>query len=262
MKRYGDSSRGAGSKIHENLYIELDCLLDTRYGVLVEAIGDKVEYVLANGYHSRLRDEFRYGPNPEDIITRKQFEELYKKRNVSHLKKTILTGMVKLLIDFVQKAKQAMGAGDIDSSSIVLNTYPYDLTPEEKNAFKEALRGCVNPAFNYKLCHLSPAELTPALCRSEYSYMIMYDAGEWLEAQTPRWPALQMPDVVVTTPMLFRGTDMTDEELIQEGKSSHIPYADKPVDPLYVHFRALQLLAQQLVGLEYIPVNQFCVLTE
>lgn len=250
------------AKVHEVLYIELDCLLDTRYGVLVSLLGEKVQYVLANGYFTRIRDEFKYGPNPEDIITREQFKEAYDKRSIDHLKQTIMTPMLGILTEFVEKAKLGQGAGDIDSSAITINTYPYQLDDETKEALKDALRVRVNPLYNYSFCYLSPADLNPVHCRSSYSYMVMYDAGEWLSTHAKQWHVVQTPDVVLSTPMLLRGTDISDEELVKEAVSNPMQFGNDKVDPQFAAFRATQLLAQQLVGLQYLPVKEFSVMTK
>lgn len=250
-------SMGSKKQQAENLYIELDCLLDTRYGVLYKHIGHKLGYVMDHGYRERFRDEFRYGDGPDDFISREEFKKLYDARDLDTLRYSVMTNMVHILIEFVQKAKLNIGSGDYSSSSIVINTYPFKVDDGLREALKEALRHRVNPAFNYRFVHMSPEELTPAYCRNEFSYMIMYEADHWMHVHTPRWPSFQMPDIVVTTPMILRGTEISDEGLVNEAKANPMTYGNEEVNPLYAAFRATQFLASHLVSLQFVETKLF-----
>jgi hypothetical protein len=54
----------------------------------------------------------------------------------------------------------------------------------------------------------------------------------------------------------------TDEELVKEAISNPMQFGNDKVDPQFAAFRATQLLAQQLVGLQYLPVKEFSVMTK
>lgn len=223
------------------LMITLDCLLDTRIGVLFSFGGEAIETALDEKYYSRQEDKFTG-------IDTDAFNERYQKRDKETLKNSGVTKMITLLQEFVFKTlNQSLVTPHHYLPKIVLNTYPYVLSEAEKETFAKVLIHYTGEKCQVELIHLSPEELTPVFVKRHFSVMIMYHYLEWIEthAKTEAFKTVSCPDVTLMGPALyFNGPPKIEELQILERQN---------VSP----FKAVEMIASPFIGLKLLPVEDF-----
>ena len=161
------------------MYIDLDALFDTRIGLL--NLLDKklsIDLVDSDDYKYRFYDEFEY-------ISNNVFINFYRERDVSILKNSYITRAIELLfveLDVILTEK--IDLGEDTPVTLDVNSYPYVLTDNEKELFKEAIQVYgLTPNLTINILYEPITELTLAKAGGKYSIMIMYDATTWLDYQ-------------------------------------------------------------------------------
>lgn len=223
------------------LMVMLDCLLDTRIGVLFSFGEDKMSDVLNGNYYTRQEDKFT-GIDPE------LFKQRYQTRNKETLKNTGVTKIITLLQEFVFKTlNQSLVTPHHMLPKIVLNTYPYDLSETEKETFVKVLMHYTKQKCQIEVIHKAPIELTPTFVKRHFSVMIMYHYVEWLEihSQSEAFKTVMCPEVTLIAPALFfNGTPKTDELQVLERQR---------MSP----FKAIEMIASPFIGLRLMPIEDF-----
>jgi hypothetical protein len=109
----------------ETIYVDLDCLLDTRLGTLAKINPELASNALMNGYHERDEDIFE-GVGVED------YRKAYEARDVDTLTLSVITGMFSFLHECVLAAfKRIQIDGIFDAIQLEVNYWPYELDDEE-----------------------------------------------------------------------------------------------------------------------------------
>lgn len=226
------------------IYIEYDALIDTRLGTLARINSDVAKSVLESGtYHTRLNNEF---PG----IDKTEFAEMYQKRDVDTLKMSIVTNAIRLLVDLVGTlAEQAIATPYHGGSKIVVNTYPYKLSAEEKDTIGLAIRGWIGNLAPVELVHIATKDLTPRYCKDTYTLMIVYDHQEWMTTHAQAFIETRLPEVTMYVPALYFENTPTTEELEKLYKEAAHPMI------------ALEMLASPIIQLKVIDVSFFSILT-
>lgn len=181
------------------LYIELDCLLDTRLAQLYSYGEEYAEAALMNGYLERLEDKF---PN----VDPEQFSLDYKNRTKTLLQHALMTPMVELVADFVNKTQLNYINSSLETTpKVVVNTYPYDLTIEEQKILLIGLYTHINPECPIEFIHESMEDITPSKVKSDYAVVVMYRYDRWLEhhSETGDFAKITCPDVALIAPRIF-----------------------------------------------------------
>lgn len=234
------------------IYVELDCLQDTRIATLAKIDQELASRTLRNGYHTRLSDEF-------DGVSHEDFKRLYQSRDVQTLMLSAPTEIHTLILRLIEIQDKA--AVELNSPyrservSVVVNTYPYQLSEVELTEIGKALVVRLSQQTSVTLVHLSPTELTPAYVKANFNSMVMYDFDTWLSehfAVDPEKCNMEsvfkslLHGVTVFAPAIYHQKP-SDEELEREVKEVAHPFV------------AIEMLARTIIGLELIDVAPFCV---
>lgn len=193
------------------VYIELDALLDTRLGVLYQADPELAVKVLdSNKYRKRLIDRFGH-------ISAEKFEELYKKRDIDTLKKSVLTNMPYFLQRLVKDCIVHSSVTNVDQElCFVVNTYPYVF---EDESLLTMLKDCIGyhmlDAVDIRIVHMPPEELTPRYVKENFDILIMYRFQEWLYMHRDEFLIHRCPAVTLVAPAIY-WKEMPDAETINE----------------------------------------------
>lgn len=182
----------------EVVYIDLDCLLDTRIGVIAQVNPKKAEAILnSETYHNRVRDEF-------DGISYDDFRKLWSQRNAETLKLSVLTNIIPLLTAIAQAHIQSCHEkNERFEMELVINTYPYELDTETSTEIAAAFQEKLNNIITVRSERISIGFLTPKYCRENFGVMIIYDLEPWVESQMKNFETQQMPKVTVFSPALY-----------------------------------------------------------
>lgn len=179
------------------VYVDLDALMDTRLGTLVELDDSLLEHVMKNGYTSRDEDVF-----PD--VPKELYRELYKKRDTQTLLYSIKTKMLEYLKETIQAMRKVLPLEAYGSKvDITINAYPFTLTPEQRQTYAELITDALGPLVNVQVIYAGPELFTPTYCKSNYSLIIKYEYADWLEYHAHAFQKHPIPDVTLFVPDIW-----------------------------------------------------------
>ena len=192
---------------NNGIYIELDTILDTRFTV-ANTINPKEfkKYYLTGQYQTRVKDVF--GKITNDI-----FMARYRVRDKLILVNSEPTRIMHLIKSYIiEQTGIIRNRGGLTGVSVILNTYPYELTDSEQKMFsnilsKEVLRVPV------KFVHMKPIEVTPMWVYDNICGMFMYSGLEWLELHSSTRAIMKRPllDVNLFIPTIVIGNMLSKD---------------------------------------------------
>ena len=223
-----------------SLMIELDCLLDTRIGVIASMGGDELKTIIATDYHNRAMDIF---PG----IDNDKFQEMYANRDKTILKNSMITPMGDMLKDFVHKTINLIHTSPFHMKpKIIINLYPYQLNEDEIVNIIVSVRAKTLGLADVTAVNLSYEQLTPSYVKNNVSILVLYEYYKWLEAQSlnEAFKKVTCPEVALLGPAIF--FKIPDKQLKQD---------DNP-------FKAMEELAAPFISLGLIPIKNFSLVTQ
>lgn len=183
--------------------VELDCLLDTRMGVVSYMDSSLAEELAAHpDYFSRLDDKFDkilpYFPQAE-------WEANYAKRTTEMIMgHSYMTGIVQRLKSY-QDAIATYG-GDMpvqQKLAVTVNLYPYAFSDSDKAELKDTLHDVLGIP-DIRLVSLMPELVVPSMIKSTYSEFILYDFDLWLNTFHVELGNSPMPSVQAIMPLVVK----------------------------------------------------------
>lgn len=235
----------------------LDCLQDTRLATVARINPSAAAAVLHEGYHTRKTDVFAH-------VDMELYKKLYAERDVETLKRSAPTEcfmLIRELVKLLVEQNETLNSPYRDRKlSIVVNVYPYRLSPEELEAIGTTLASRLGGVIPVELVSLSPAELTPAYVRNNFAMLVMYEYDEWLSLHYSADPATcdlkeflktLLHDVTLFAPAIERTAALSQEELEEVKK-----IAGEEIFSLEV----VAQLASAYIGLQLIDVTLFSVI--
>lgn len=226
----------------QNIYIDLDAILDTRLGTLSKYDQELAIRVLMSGnYHNRKEDVF------EDI-SKEEFRELYSKRDKEILATSALTNISKVLKELISDIiKQSIATPYQSGVKVTINVFPYKLDDIEKEEISIAMEAIASGVAIIEIINVSPEELTPAYCKQSFSVMIKYDYEDWMNIQTKAFETKRLSDIVLFAPGIFFGQIPTENEIENFAKDAFHP------------LRAIEILASGIIGMRLLDVEFFSI---
>lgn len=113
--------------ITNNIFCDLDVLLDTRLAMLSLLLNNNIDKLdIEKEYKQRKSKDI-------GIIPNNMFEPLYKKRNKFLLEMALPTHMLDLLVELYNESLIVSRMYTNEDNYLYINTYPYNLTTQEKN---------------------------------------------------------------------------------------------------------------------------------
>jgi hypothetical protein len=222
------------------IYVDLDALLDTRLGCLATVNDDYALNAMKGDYFTRTSDTF-----PD--MSLEAFREAYAVRDVSVLKRSVLTNIMSLLSSFVKASMENIaGNGQNTGLEICINTYPYQMEQEDRIALLHVMQLKLGTFVEVSAINVSDAELTPKRCKDTYAAMVRYSFHDWVQTHLEEWKKVKMPGVAVYAPMLYAKVP-TEQELKE--------LAEMKLEP----FQATELACVPLFALRLLEVEMFCI---
>lgn len=234
----------------QGIYIDLDCILDTRLGTCSRLLNGHVEKIIASGYHTRDKDIFLG-------IDKNVFDEMYEKRDVVTLTLSKMTNIVKVLNKMIKELVAITGTQPIyNSVELYINFYPYKLDRDEIELIILCMKHWTDILIPIRFINKSNEELTPTWIENNIDTMFKYDYEQWLTAQTlnGNLNKKQLPEVHLIAPAIYR----IDKEI----KEDDIAHAIKDInDPNIVTcFNAVEKMATPLIDLNLIDIKYFSII--
>lgn len=207
------------------LFIDLDSLLDTRLATLARLNPLAASELVKRDSDYRQRDMDDWDRLTDGAVSNEAFREAYAKRDKETLKLARPTNAVKLIHQISRAlAEQAIFEPDVDRTKIAINTYPYDLSPQEEEMIVGAVMVYCSIAAEVVAVNYSLEELTPAKVKEEWDGVVLYDFDHWLSLHTNELNTVRMPTHTFVSPALFVKPVGDYSELIIPGLESHTPF--------------------------------------
>ena len=189
------------------IYIELDTIMDTRFTV-ANTINPKEfkKYYVTGEYQTRVKDVF--GKITNDVFTAR-----YRVRDKLLLVNSEPTRIMHLIKSYIiEQTGIIRNKGGSHGVSIILNTYPYELTDTEQEMFSTILSNEVLKV-PVKFVHMKPSEVTPTWVYDNISGMFMYSGLEWVELHSSTRALMKRPllDVNLFIPTIVIGNMLSKD---------------------------------------------------
>lgn len=232
----------------QGIYIELDCLLDTRLGTCRKIDENNISNILSSGYHKRKQDEFIN-------VDKKTFNDLYKKRDVLTLSLSNITNVIKILNKIIKEYFIMLNCQPVYTGiEIFLNIYPYKLEQEEIDDMVLCLKYWTDNLVPITVINKDNKNLTVSWVYKNIDTMFKYDYDDWLDSQVDNFKFLQLSDVHLLSPAIYLNGDIPTEEEESEAISD---IGDKDV---VTSFNAVEKMARPLIDLNLIDVSNFSII--
>ncbi len=225
----------------KSFLVDLDSIMDTRLGTLMQLHPGLFEQCLDLDYHLREAEVF---PNvPMDI-----YNQVYEGRDRDTLKVSLITRIPDYIKTVVDSFKKNKILSKLDNKTTVdLNIYPYKLTDEEIQNYCEELNLKLGDDVIVKPVNYSYKDLTPTLVKNEYSCIIKYNFNKWLDEQAYAFDKVRAPEVTVLLPNIY-WNEKPDEKTLKEIKR------DLGMNEL----EYFELISAPLLGIKLINVVFYC----
>jgi hypothetical protein len=227
----------------ENIYLDLDTILDTVMGTLAKMGTEHAVAALNSGrYHKRMIDEF-------DNITKEQFREEYNKRDIETLKMSVLTNLVYFLRRLVKDSLiSSIIHQRVEKMCFTVNVYPYNF---DDPGLVEMLIACIRfhtySTSSVRIVSIPPEELTPEYCAQNFQIMIKYDWINWVDKHKPFFEKKGIPGVTVVVPEIFYEAVPTTEDIDRLDMKKKNP------------FRMTEEIVAPLFRLKHMPISLFSI---
>lgn len=222
------------------IYVDLDALLDTRLGCLATIRDEYAFNAMKGDYFTRESDTF-----PD--MSLEDFKEVYALRDMTVLKRSILTNVIFLLSGFVKSSmEESVTGGQNLGLEVSVNTYPYEMAQEERLELIQLLQLKLGPQVEVSAIHLSNEQLTPEVCKENYQAMVRYSFHDWVQIHLEAWKKTKMPSVAFYAPALYAKIP-TNAEITE--------LRELKLNP----FQATELACAPLFALRLLEPNMFSI---
>lgn len=238
-----------------SVYVELDCLLDTRLGILRQYYPNQVHEIVMDDYHNRNCDIFKG-------VDQQQFIELYKKRDIGILDKSTVTPCFALVNKVLYTMlKDLPDDPEFESVSLTVNTFPYYLDEDGLDKILAAVRKWVDFKVDVHFIYTTPRALTPSEVKAKYIALIMYDFNTWTEMHHASFGiAAEINEVTVLSPRIYPARPPTDDEIEELKNSGLVKPKDGEYEVIQEVFELYEQLAMPFYNLILVPVEYFSII--
>lgn len=218
----------------DGVYVDLNCLLDFRLSVLSEINVEQTQILLeSDQYLDRTFDEFVGFDN-------ENYKQMYKDRaeRIESFINAPPTQLNLVLLKIIKDIRlQRTNTPYTDGAEIIVNTYPYVLTEETQEELCIVIHERLLGLAPVSVTRIEPTELTPRLCKSNYSAMFIYDYNEWLETHYKNIAETlsnRMVDIVLFAPRILpvRPIQDTNQHLSDKSMADQFANLEKAASPL------------------------------
>jgi len=205
--------------MNRRLYVDVDCLLDTRLGVL-SGIDPQAAIAAVRNPRYWTRDYNDWELLTDGLVNKERYDAAWALRDMSTLVDSVVTGIPSVLQQLLVDHHKNMKDGSVvDDVGLEVNLAPYAFTDEERDGLEHILQEMFFSDLIITFCYRPLDELTPTLISEQYSGLVMYEFHDWIKTHHEALVSTPCKDVSFVVPRLF---EVNPEELNQEGKQTEL----------------------------------------
>lgn len=181
----------------QRILINLDCLIDTRFGTAVRYFGSGIKNLDYNTYynrdHKRLWDIFG--------VSRKRWKYCWEKRNKTTLACSKPTNLFFELSQIFSLAAIRGKTSPVHGPlQVFVNTWPYILTGAEKQEIDKSISSYLPVNCECILIRISDRNLTPQVIKESFDSVFLLDLVDWLSQHREALAKCKIPNVTFQYP--------------------------------------------------------------
>lgn len=173
------------------IYVDIDSLLDTRQGILIEMLGEDtaLRMVSSNEYNFRDVDDFN--------VDMKHFKARRDVGDVAVLTHSTVTYMETVLKSKIANISKRNAFNNThDEPEVILNTYPYRLTEGQALKMRDAVFLRLGSCCAVTLVCDHPKLWTPGYIKSNGVYAFYaYSFGKWMQEHCSKLETTDLKEV-------------------------------------------------------------------
>lgn len=231
--------------ISKAIYVDLDCILDTRLGTLI-TIDKDVAFDISKSKEYYLRQTDQFTHKEKGSLSKELFKQVQDKFNERVYKNSPSTRLDVFIVDFIKSVLDDKIQEQVSDVKIVINCRRADITEDEASTIALALQ---NRLKNYAECScifMDYAQMTPMHMRDQYIAAIVYNPHEWLSSQSENLKKQKLSDFCLYTPKIFHLREMT----LEEKRNAEQQKVDV--------FASLRMVLAPYIRLEFLSIALFC----
>lgn len=200
----------------KRVLLSIDDIMDTRLG-FIKLVNESLfksflseeikEYIL------RYNDKVLYERLGWD---RETWRQAWAQRNIDVVKNSVVNRVPdivnNIMIEYMTSNEEAIGS---TSFTLEINLYPYHFDEEEKEALHEVMEEFFPAAKDIEFVQIDIDRLTPAMIKSNYFLVGIYDFYEWSGKHGLELRKIFMPQSTILSPRFFAET-IIDRKLTRE----------------------------------------------
>lgn len=203
-------------------FCSLDDLFDTRLGIISMINPDVAQKIFEDPnkeYLYRMHDEYLW---KSLYISQEQWDQLWANRDIEVLKNSLRTHVITIIsesvLEYYGNREEALSS---KSTSLSINTYPYNLSETEKDILKEVILEHIPVLENINFVVYNLNNLTINVLK-EYDESYLYEFHKWMDIHGEALKNKLVTGISLRVPRLFYKvmTDADYKEFIStsEGK--------------------------------------------
>lgn len=241
---------------YREILIDLDCLLDTRIGLVATYSQPEALRCATNPeYYQRYQDTFL-----DQYLEGKSWREEWKNRTQHKLPDGFPSVIVasgetsfpSIIYEYIKlEINEAIERpGLLDEFKIAINVYPYVLPDNEIKALNDIAHAMFPHIKEVKVVSFDTKSLTPAKIRREYDSYWLYDLPNWLNTHVDEFKSMLHPNTKIFAPRLMY-QDQYKFKIDQ--------VVDKVLENKDNFFEELEAVTKLWFNLNFVAVPYYCL---
>lgn len=184
-------------------YIDIDSIFDTRIAIINHMSEKRAKKIAKDkNYSHRLSDDFS---KIDKSFNQARFEELWSVRGDLDLGPMVATSIVfDMLYDTCQRDMVRASGVDLETETLIVNTFPYAFTAGELDDLRSVLEE--DTAFeSVTFVSYNLDLLTPTYFNTGFGKVYMYDLDSWLKSHIKALEKTTLFKVEFTCPLHLKG---------------------------------------------------------
>jgi hypothetical protein len=227
----------------EDIYLDLDAIIDTRMGTLAKIDPKHAVAALDSGnYHKRMTDTFAG-------VSKEEFRQVYAERDLDTLRLSVLSNVVFFLRRLVKDSLvSSIMHQRVEKMCFTVNVWPYNF---DDPGLVEMLIGCIRfhtySTSSVRIISIPDEELTPDYCAKNFQIMIRYNWVNWMNKHKAFFEKRGIPNLTLVVPEMFYDEVPTEEDIHRLELRKHNP------------FKMTEEITAPLIRLKHMPVSLFSI---